>query len=133
MSTNNYAVIVSKFAERHYISRFRKKHRNAWEITWTAITEQFKRIESLIGESSIVEIIVDGGGVKICKTEFRIAGPGKSRHTSGNRCIVAVDKSAEIVHVLLVYSKGDLVGANETASWKAVIRANFPEYKDILK
>lgn len=132
MSTSNYAVIVSKFAERHYISKFRKNYRNAWEITWTAITEQFKRIESLLGESSIVEIIVDADGVKICKTEFRIAGPGKSRHASGNRCIVAVDKSAETVHVLLVYSKGDLDGANETASWKAVIRVNYPEYREIL-
>jgi len=131
MSTN-YAVVVEKFAERHYISKFRKKHKNAWEITWNAIAEEFKRIESLIGVSDIAEVIADSADVKICKTEFRIAGPGKSRHASGNRCIIAVRKSAGVVHVLLVYSKGDIGGSNETASWKAIIRDNYPEYREFL-
>lgn len=47
----SYAVVVEKFAERHYISKFKKKHRNVWDITWNAITEQFKRTETLIGVS----------------------------------------------------------------------------------
>ena len=38
----SYAVIVEKFAERHYISKFKKKYKNAWEITWGAVEEQFK-------------------------------------------------------------------------------------------
>lgn len=130
MSTN-YVVVVEKFAERHYISKFRKKYKNAWEITWSAIVEQFKRIEALIGVNNIVEIIADADDVKICKTEFRIAGPGKSRHASGNRCIIAVRKSTAVVHVLLVYGKGDIGGGNETASWKALIRENYPEYREI--
>jgi len=128
----SYAVVVEKFAERHYVSKFRKKHKNAWDITWSAIVEQFKRIESLIGVNSIVEIITDAGDIKICKTEFRIAGPGKSRHASGNRCIIAVRKSTAVVHVLLIYSKGDIGGSNETAGWKAVIKDNYPEYRKLL-
>ncbi|OHA89287.1 MAG: hypothetical protein A2653_01175 [Candidatus Zambryskibacteria bacterium RIFCSPHIGHO2_01_FULL_43_25] len=131
MSTN-YAVIVEKFAERHYISKFKKKHKNAWDITWNAIAEQFKRIESLIGINSIVEIICDAGDIKICKTEFRIAGPGKSRHASGNRCIIVVQKSSAVVHVLLVYSKGDIGGTNETTGWKTVIKDNYPAYRALL-
>lgn len=131
MSTS-YAVIVEKFAERHYISKFRKKYKNAWDITWNAIAEQFKRIESLIGVNSIVETICDTGDIKICKTEFRIAGPGKSRHASGNRCIIAVHKSSATVHVLFVYSKGDIGGTNETARWKTVIKDNYPSYRTIL-
>lgn len=132
MSTNNYAVIVEKFADRHFISKFRKKYKKAWEITWNAIMEEFKRIESLIGESSIVEIIADIDGIKICKTEFRIADPGKSRHASGNRCIIAVRERTTTVHVLLVYTKGDLGGTNETAAWKSVVRDNYPEYREVL-
>src|SRR3990167_10828190 len=131
MSTN-YAVIVEKFAERHYISKFKKKHKNAWDITWSAIVEQFKRIESLIGVNSIVEIITDAGDIKICKTEFRIAGPGKSRHASGNRCIIAMHKSTAVVHVLLVYSKGDIGESNETAEWKAIVKDNYPAYRALL-
>ena len=131
MSTS-YAIIVEKFAERHYIAKFKKKHKNAWDITWSAIEEQFKRIESLIGVNNIVETITDAGDIKICKTEFRIAGPGKSRHASGNRCIIAVKKSTSVVHVLLVYSKGDIGGSNETASWKAIVKDNYPEYRNLF-
>ena len=131
MSTN-YAVVIEKFAERHYIAKFKKKHKNAWKITWNAIAEQFKRIENLIGVTSIVEIIHNSDDIKICKTEFRIAGHGKSRHASGNRCIIAVCKSTAVVHVLLVYSKGDIVGANETVGWKNIIKNNYPEYRELL-
>lgn len=131
MSTS-YAVIVEKYAERHYISSFKKKHKNSWEITWSAIAEQFKRIETLLGVNNMVEVVTDRDDVKICKTEFRIAGPGKSRHASGNRCIIAVRKSTAVVHVLLVYSKGDIGGSNETAGWKTIIRDNYPEYRDLF-
>lgn len=128
----SYTVVVEKYAERHYISKFKKKHRSAWDITWSAMEEQFKRIESLIGFNNIVEIITDTGDIKLCKTEFRIAGPGKSRHASGNRCIIAVRKSTAVVHVLLVYSKGDIGGSNETATWKRIIKDTYPEYKDLF-
>lgn len=130
--SSSYAIIVEKFAERHYIAKFRKKHKNAWNVTWSAIAEQFKRIESLFGVNSIVEIITDTGDIKICKTEFRIAGPGKSRHASGNRCIIAVRKSTAVVHVLLVYSKGDIGESNETAEWKSIIKDTYPEYRNLL-
>src|SRR3989338_9246513 len=128
----NYAIVVEKFAERHYIAKFKKKHKNAWDVTCSAIAEQFKRIESLVGVSNIVEIITDADDVKICKTEFRIAGPGKSRHASGNRCIIAVRKSTAVVHVLLVYSKGDIGGSNETAELKVIVKDNYSEYRNLL-
>lgn len=132
MSTN-YAILVEKFAKRHYIAKFKKKYKKAWDVTWNAIVEQFKRMDNLIGVSNIVEIITDAGDVRICKTEFRIAGPGKSRHASGNRCIIAVRKSTAVVHVLFVYCKGDIGESNETAGWKAVIKSNYPEYKNLFR
>jgi hypothetical protein len=130
MSTN-YAVIVEKYAERHFISRFEKKHKSHWETTWNAVEEEFKRIDGLLGVNSIVEIIIDARDIKICKTEFRVAGPGPSRHASGNRCIIAVHHSTNSVHVLLVYNKTDL-GANETAEWKSLVKANYPQYAGFL-
>lgn len=44
-------------------------------ITWEHMTEQFKRIETLIGIASLIEIICDANKIQICKTEFRIFGP----------------------------------------------------------
>jgi|SRR5680860_1102479 len=131
MSTN-YAVVVQKYAERHFISKFKKKYKGAWDVTWNAIHEEFKRIDILIGKTNIAEIITDQGGIKICKTEFRVHGTHESRHASGNRCIIAVYKNNCVVNVLVVYHKNDLDGRNETASWKNLVKKNYPEYSKIL-
>jgi hypothetical protein len=134
MSTD-YAVVTEKFAERHFIKYFEKKYKGAWDITWTSIEEEFKRFDSLL-ETSIAETIISGQTagkqIKICKTEFRVAGTKESRHGSGNRCIVAVHVDALTVHVLLVYCKTDLASSNETAQWKLIIRDNYPEYRPLL-
>lgn len=131
MSTN-YAVVVEKYAERHFISRFKKKYKGAWDVTWNAIHEEFKRIDTLIGETNIAETITDQGGVRICKTEFRVHGTQESRHASGNRCIIAIYKTTSVVNVLLVYYKNDLGGNNETASWKNLVKENYPEYSEMF-
>ncbi len=131
MSTS-YAIIVEKYAERHFISNFRKKYKGAWDITWRAIEEEFKRIDTLLGVTKVAETITDQGGIKICKTEFRVHGTQESRHASGNRCIVAVHKNTCVVNVLVVYHKNDLGGGNETASWKNLVKQNYPEYSRIL-
>lgn len=101
-------------------------------MTWVAMHEEFKRIDTLIGLTNIAETIAEAGNIRICKTEFRAHGTQESRHASGNRCIVAVNKSASTVHVLLVYSKNDLGGGNETANWKTLIKENYEEYSEIL-
>jgi hypothetical protein len=128
----NYAVIIEKFTERHFISKFKKKYKGAWDVTWNAIQEEFKRIDTLIGETNIAETITDQGGIRICKTEFRVHGTQESRHASGNRCIVAVNKNTCVVCVLLVYGKTDLGNGNETAQWKNLVRENYSEYSKIL-
>jgi len=127
MSTD-YGITIEKFAERHFIKSFEKKYKGAWDITWKAIEEEFKRFDSL-SETSIAEIITDVDNVKICKTEFRVVRTKESRKSSGNRCIVAVHKDTHMVHVLLVYHKNHLGHGNETAKWEQVIRDNYPEYK----
>jgi len=128
----NYVVSIEQYTERHFISSFKKKYKGAWDVTWTGISEEFKRIDALIGETSIVETITQSGDIRICKTEFRVHGTQESRHSSGNRCIVAVHKNTSTVHVLLVYGKTDLGGGNETSNWKALVKENYPEYSKVL-
>ncbi len=131
MSTNIYAVSIELFVERHYIKNFKKKYKTAWDITQRAIEKEFQNFDILF-ERSIAETIVDGGDIKICKTEFRVAGTKQSRHGSGNRCIVALHKNSK-VNVLLLYHKSHLVGSgSETAKWKQVIKKNYPEYKGLI-
>ena len=129
MSTNaNYAIEIEKYAERHFIAGFRKKYKRAWDITWKALEEEFRRIETLIGVNSFVETIFSSHEFLICKTEFRVAGTQESRHGSGNRCIIAVHKNERFVRVLLVYGKTDVRGPRETDWWQRAIRDNYADY-----
>lgn len=129
----NYAISTELFAERHYIKDFKKKYKNAWDITWRAVQKEFQNFDVLF-ERNIAETIIDSGSIKICKTEFRIAGTKHSRHGSGNRCIIALhNEDVHRVVILLVYHKNHLKGSgSETAKWKNVIKKNYQAYKNTL-
>lgn len=126
-----YKVVFEDFTKRHFIKTFGKKYKGAWDFTFTLLQKEFEQID-LLFVKSVAEIIVDVGGIQICKTEFKIAGTDVSRHGSGNRCIVAIHKDISTINVLLVYHKNDIGGGNETATWKNIIRENYSEYKEIL-
>lgn len=128
-----YEVVFGSFTERHFIRTFLKKYKGAWDRTLKGLTLEFTYAD-LLFKMSIAETICvsEDNNIRICKTEFKIAGTEVSRHASGNRCIIALHKDLNRVCVLLVYHKNDLRGPNETASWKALVKGNYPEYAKIL-
>jgi hypothetical protein len=130
-STNDYKVIIEPFTERHFIKSFEKKYKNAWNITLNVIKTEFEKVD-LLFIKSVAETIISHGDIRICKTEFKIAGTNESRHGSGNRCIIAIDTKKLEVHLLLIYNKTNLHSTNETAEWRKNIKDNYPEYKNIL-
>ena len=124
----NYTVLVTSFAERHYIKSFKRKYKTAWDKAWAGIKKNFCNFNTLF-TIGIAELITEKNDIKICKTKFRVEGRKQSKHRSGNRCIVAVHSETKEVRVLLVYSKTDISGSgNETAQWKRIIKQNYPEY-----
>ena len=127
-----YEVYFESFAERHFIRTFERKHKGAWEKTLAGLVLEFTYV-NLLFEKSIAETVCvsPDNDVRICKTEFKIAGTEVSRHASGNRCIIAIHESTKSVHVLLVYHKGDL-GDNETAKWKSYVKDNYPQYAGLM-
>lgn len=125
-----YQVTFEHFTQRHYIKTFAKKYKTSWDLTLKFLVEEFRRVD-LLFVKSIAETIVDGE-IKICKTEFKIAGTKESRHSSGNRCIIAINSTKNEVRVLMVYTKTDLSGHNETAEWQKIIKTNYPQYKDLF-
>ncbi len=133
MNIIEYEVVFEPFTERHYIKTFAKKYKSAWDITLSFLAKEFRFVDVLFSKSVAETICVsDDNDIKICKTEFKILGTEASRHSSGNRCIIAVRKSTAVVHVLLVYSKGDIRRSNETVGWQTVVKDSYPEYKDLL-
>jgi hypothetical protein len=129
MKSTSYEVKFESFTERHYIRTFAKKYKSAWDITRRIITEEFRQIDLLFLKNT-AETIIDSKEIKICKTEFKIAGTQESRHGSGNRCIVAVHKDQKVVKVLLVYSKIDVKGSRETDWWRGIIKDNYSDYSN---
>ncbi|MDO8729294.1 MAG: hypothetical protein Q7K26_05435 [bacterium] len=127
----NYSVQVERFAERHFIKSFERKHKSHWDVTLRAIIAELEHIDMLL-LTDRAEIICDVDGIKIVKTKFRVFGTRESAKTSGNRCIVAWHQEKQFVALLLVYSKTDLSGHNETAEWQRIIRDNYPQYRDLF-
>lgn len=132
MNTIEYEVVFDSFTERHFIKTFARKYKGAWDTTLSFLVEEFRFVNVLFNKTIAEPITDERADIVICKTEFKIAGTQISRHASGNRCIIAVQKSTAVVHVLLVYSKGDIGESNETAGWKNIIKNNYPEYRGIL-
>lgn len=129
---SNYSVQIEDFAERHFIKSFKKKYNSGWEVTLRAIIFQLERIDNLLSTNK-AETIIDGGEIKIIKTEFKIAGSKESAKTSGNRCVVAWHTKDRFVSILLVYGKTDLTSKNkETDEWKSIIKNNYPQYRDLF-
>lgn len=126
-----YKVTFEPFTERHFIKSFAKKYKGAWDFTLKFLEKEFEQIDLLFLKNT-AEAIVDSNAIKICKTEFKIAGSNQSRHGSGNRCIVAVHKDTNTVNVLLIYHKNDLSAGNETAQWKQIIKKTYSNYCSLL-
>lgn len=131
MKSTSYTVVFESFTERHFIKSFAKKYKGAWDSTLKGMIDEFTFFDSLFLKNT-AETIIDLKEIKICKTEFRVQGTQESRHSSGNRCIVAVHKNMNKVCVLLVYHKNDLGGGNETTAWKNLVKENYPQYYKIL-
>lgn len=127
----NYSVTIEEFAERHYIKSFQKKYKVARETTLCSIVAELARIDMLL-KTDKADLITDMDGIAIIKTDFRVFGTKESPKTSGNRCIVAVDEKKKKVSVLLVYTKTDVKGANETIWWKKLVSGTYPEYAWVL-
>jgi hypothetical protein len=127
----NYSVTIEEYALRHYIKNFQKKYKGAWGITLRSVIAELERIDGLL-KTDKADLISKEGDAKIVKTDFRVAGTKESAKTSGNRCIILVDEKQKTVKVLLIYSKTDLSGTNETAEWKSLVKKNYPEVKSIL-
>jgi hypothetical protein len=124
-----YGVVVTAFAERHFIKRFEKKCRRAWDVTLDALKAQCAHIEAMLKNNRIPAPIHTTPDNRhwILRHSFAVAGRNESPRGSGNRAILYVDRDEKLVHVLLVYHKADLGDGDETARWYAFVGKNHPE------
>lgn len=138
MSTNEYAIFIEEFAQKHYIKSFAKKYKGKqWDITLSAIKSILIRYDNIapnnISTESKLDVICPCNEYIIVKLDFTIAGSGVSAKTSGNRIVAAVCPEKKIIRILLVYSKNDIGPPSETAKWKNIVSQHYEEFKSLNK
>lgn len=127
MCTNrNYTVLISDYAQKHYIKSYKKKYKSVWWTTFDTIHLMLSRIE-IFSRTTKVNKIHISETCYIAKCEFTIAWSNISTHASWNRIIVFVDEESLKVHILLIYAKTDCWSNNETAWWQEQIKCNHQE------
>ena len=136
MFTEQYAIFIEKFANRHYLRLFEKKYRGRqWEVTLVAIKEVLSRYDKIAPKHksllSKLDIIGPCGKEMIIKFDFMIAGSKVSAKASGNRLIAAVNSDKRVIRILLLYSKNEIGHPNESGKWKKIIASNYPEFKSL--
>ena len=135
MSTNTnalYEVVINTSAEKRYIKKLKKRHKNAWSITQKALISVIERFEASI-LTSRVEVLNAVEDHRLVKVYFTIAGSRKSAKASGHRCIVYLDEEAHKAQILLVYSKNEIGSPNETAKVRQQIKVDHPQIAKWLR
>jgi len=131
MDQLRYNVEFEPFTERHYIKKFRKSYKEKWPPTELAINDACERIDNMLLYSR-ADLIVTSGSYQLVKLDFAVEGTQMSPKSSGNRCVLVVDNAARLVRVLLVYSKNEVSGPNETQKWRKIIKENYEDVSRIF-
>jgi hypothetical protein len=109
---NLFIAEFDKYAERHYLKRFKKDYKGRqWEVTEDSIMQDLSRIkmsESDLQSTQQVDELWHKDDYWIFKYDFRVAQTKESTKTSGNRCIVFLDNKCNKISILIIYGKGDL-------------------------
>ncbi len=126
-----YKVTTEVFAEKYYLKKLRKKYKKIFAIPWLAFEIMLSKFDIILERENTNSIVQIDDSISICKTEFKIM-PNESTKSSGNRCIVVCNKERQLVRILLVYHKSDIMGVNETVWWKKVVKENYGEFKNYL-
>ena len=124
----DYRVIFSKYAGRHFIKDFAKKYGGRqWLVTQDSIQQDLKRVRALQRTQQVDELR-QNGKFWLFKYDFAVAQTNISAKSSGNRCLVFLDNSRYLQTVLLVYSKNNLPkNQKETAYILQVAQKEFPD------
>lgn len=125
---DDYRVVISPYAQKHYIKRFAKNHPGKqWAVTQDSICQALKHIHALASTQQVDEL-KQRNGYMLFKYDFAVAQTHTSPKASGNRCLVFLNSHNLQQTILLVYNKGDLPkNQGETAHILGVARHYFPE------
>ena len=128
-----FRVDFSDYSERHFLKYFEKKYpKKDWGVTVESIKQELSRIGTTVSDlqkSSQVDELWSKDNRWIFKYDFRVAKTKFSAKSSGNRIVAFLDRSKNVIEILMIYDKICLPkNKSETDFIRDTIKENFPEY-----
>jgi hypothetical protein len=135
---NLFTVRFCDYAKSHYLKRFEKDYRGKqWDITVESIFQDLARIktsDSDLQRTQQVDELWHKDSYWIIKYDFRVAQTKESTKSSGNRCIVFLDNTANRIEILFIFSKGDLPkNTGEQAFIEQTLIKEFQDYMSLVR
>ena len=135
---NLFSVRFSNFAKNHYVKRFEKDYRGKqWDVTVESIFQDLARIktsENDLQRTKQVDELWYNDNYWIFKYDFRVAQTKFSTMSSGNRCIVFLDNTANEIIILIIYGKDDLPkNISEQAFIEQILNKEFPDFLSLTR
>lgn len=125
----DYRVVFSDFAQRYFIKQFSKNYPGKqWTITQDSIFEQLKRVHAIQSTQQVDEL-KNCADCLLFKYDFAVAKTNVSAKTSGNRCVIFLDKLTQQQTILVLYHKSHLPkNKHENQYIDAVLKDEFPQF-----
>ena len=135
---NLFVVEFSGYAKSHYLKRFEKGYKGKqWDVTVESIFQDLARIktsDSDLQKTQQVDELWHKDSYWIFKYDFRVAQTKESAKSSGNRCVVFLDNSANKVEILIIFGKGDLPkNIGEQAFIEKTLVKEFNGYMSLVR
>ncbi|MCY4010546.1 MAG: hypothetical protein OXF30_00540 [Candidatus Saccharibacteria bacterium] len=130
----DYQVVFSEYAKRHFLKDFVKKYRGKrWEVTQESIKQNLRRIRALQDTQQVNELRWSGK-LWLFKYDFAVAQTNISPKASGNRCLVFLDATRHLQTILLIHHKSHLPEKKgETAYLLQTAKEQFSGFWEKLK
>lgn len=111
-SNKLFSVVFAEYAKTHYLNKFIKKYKGKqWDYTEMSIKQDISRlrmVNNTTQNSSQIDELKHKDNYWLAKYDFKIAGTKESTKSSGNRCVLFIDNSIDLIQILLIYNKNDL-------------------------
>ena len=127
----NYTILYWEYSKSHYLKKFVKKYKTAWNETQQFIEFMCWPDKFLVRDSFNKIYICESW--YIAKWEFSIAGTNVSPKNSWNRFIVFVDIEKSESTLLLIYCKDNVKWNNETVWWESEIKWAYKDICNLFK
>lgn len=127
-----FQVQYADYAKKHFLKNFEKKYPGVqWEVTDRSIQFELARLRMPNNDtqsSQQVDELKHKDNYWLIKYDFRVAKTKESTKSFGNRCVVSIDNSKDLIEILLIYAKDDLPkNQNETAYIFNTVKSQYGE------